>query len=410
MYKARNGDGSQWHDEASDKWKVEVSLPKSPEGKRRRTRRTFKTVSEATEGKRRLVAERDAGRLTEIRHETVAAYGIAWVRNVKALHVRPGTASDYEYRLRNNISPYLGSIKITELTTDAVEEWLATMRRGGKSAATINGARQVLMAVCKHALRNRVIPFNPVEPTSPVRRQPNDPTQVRQAWDLEEITRVLDCARDNDDLDAFLHLMLHLGLRPGEALALRWRDITADKTSLWVNGTLKEERRLLPNGQGVVRQVIAEPKTPASRRRLPIDDALQAALSRQRLRQDVYRTMHYGKWVETDHIVTTGYGTPVSASNLRRRFAKFLHSIDVRYIRFHDMRHSVATLVLGDANLPIEKASQALGHTRIDTTKQIYARHVPRYNDDFVEGIKRLLPKAPAPVAQKLMDASNEHP
>jgi integrase len=265
MSKARNGDGSLWHDEVSDKWKIEISLPVGPGGKRRRTRRTFATKTQAKEGLRRLVAERDAGRLTEIRHETVAAYGIAWVRNVKALHVRPGTASDYEYRLRHNISPYLGSIKITELTTDAVEEWLATMRRGGKSAATINGARQVLMAVCKHALRNRVIPFNPVEPTSPVRRQPNDPTQVRQAWNLEEITHVLDCARDNDDLDAFLHLMLHLGLRPGEALALRWRDITADKTSLWVNGTLKEERRLLPNGQGADRVSHSEPSTPWSR-------------------------------------------------------------------------------------------------------------------------------------------------
>ena len=71
------------------------------------------------------------------------------------------------------------------------------------------------------------------------------------------------------------------------------------------------------------------------------------------------------------------------------------------------MRHSVATLALGDANLPIEKASQALGHTRIDTTKQIYARLVPRYNDDFVAGIENLLPKAPPVVVDRLSETTN---
>jgi hypothetical protein len=56
----------------------------------------------------------------------------------------------------------------------------------------------------------------------------------------------------------------------------------------------------------------------------------------------------------------------------------------------------VAFLVLNDANVPIEKASQALGHTRIDTTKQIYAGHVPRYNDDFIAGIASVLPTTQA--------------
>ena len=67
----------------------------------------------------------------------------------------------------------------------------------------------------------------------------------------------------------------------------------------------------------------------------------------------------------------------------------------------------MTTLALGDANLPIEKASQALGHTRIDTTKQIYARLVPRYNDDFVAGIENLLPKAPPVIVDRLSETTN---
>jgi integrase len=113
------------------------------------------------------------------------------------------------------------------------------------------------------------------------------------------------------------------------------------------------------------------------------------------MRQAVAR-ISQGNWHNSGYVLTSAVGTPISAPNLRLRFKKFLTSIDVRYIRPHDLRHTVAFLVLNDANVPIEKASQALGHTRIDTTKQIYAGHVPRYNDDFIAGIASVLPTTQA--------------
>jgi integrase len=395
MPKRGNGEGSVWYDEGSRRWMAEVSLPTGPGGKRQRTRRRFLTRAEAVKARTKMLAERDQGLLTIVRNETVLDYGLHWARNVKALAVRPSTAADYEYRLRQYIAPYLGHIRLSDLTADHIERWLQTMRRSGKSAPTVNGARQVLHGICRHALRNRVIPFNPVESTQPVRRHPDDPTQVRPAWSLVEVTTVLAAAREDDDLDTFLHAMLHLGLRPGEALALRWADVQADR--LWVNHTLKQDRRILPDGRGVVRLRLDAPKTAKSQRPLPIPAGLAAAFERQRLRTSIRNVSNPADWVDSDFVIVSRRGTPVHPSNLRRRYLKFLQEIGIRYIRFHDLRHTVATLALGEGNLPIEKASQALGHTRIDTTKQIYASHVPRYNDDFVEAIGCLLPEA-APV------------
>jgi integrase len=395
MSKARNGDGSLRQGQRG-KWIVEISISSGPDGKRKRTRRTFNDKDTAKKALRKMVAERDNGLLTVVHNDTVLSFGLHVIRDVKALHVRPGTASDYEDRLRSQIAPYLGKIKIVDLAPEHVERWLSALRNSGKSARTINGARQVLLAICKHALRKRLIPFNPVDLTSSVRIQHDDPTQVREPWSREEANKVMTAARgrlDQSELGIFLCLMLYLGIRPGEALGLRWCDIEEDGQHLWINGTLKNERRFLPDGSAASRLVMVDPKTKASRRRLKIEESLATALMSERRRQGRLQAAARGDWQVTGNVVCTIVGTAVSASNLRRRFKLFLDEIGVRYIRFHDIRHTTATLLLNVADLPIEKVSQALGHTRIDTTKQIYARNIPRYNDDFTEGISGLFPE-----------------
>ena len=394
MSKARNGEGSLRHDAKSGKWIIEISLPAGVDGKRKRTRRTFDTLTEAKKGKLQLLGQRDQGKLTIVRSDTVFNYGLDWIHTVKSLTVRPTTANDYEARLRREIQPYLGHLRLVDLTAPQVDAWLSALRRKGLSADTTNGARRVLNMLCKHAQRTGVIPHNPVAATDPVRRQASDPTHVREPWGLDEVNRVLDAAIESP-IGCFLHLMLHTGLRPGEALGMRWVDVDLPNRQFFVTGTLKDERRILANGKGVVRMVRNEPKTAASRRRLPISDALQEALIRHQTQQAVAEHKAGLAWKKSGYVLTTSVGTPISASNNRRKYKEFLTDIEVRYIRPHDLRHTVITLVLNEGDLPIEKASAAAGHTRIDTTKQIYGKVIPRYNDAFIDCLSPLLPQAP---------------
>jgi integrase len=285
---------------------------------------------------------------------------------------------------------------MVDLKPAHVDRWMAALRKAGKSANTVNGARQVLGAMCKHANRTGIIPTNPVLATDPVKRQKGDPTQVKEPWSLDEVFKVLREACD-DPLDGFLHVMLHLGLRPGEAMGLRWEDVDLTKRTLTITGTLTDTQVFMPDGQGVVRQVRNDPKTAASRRILPIDEALATSLDRQQMRQAVQQVSSGERWVDTGYVFTTSVGSPFSLSNLRKKYQKFLDRIEVRYIRLHDLRHTVARMALDTGNVPIEQASQALGHTRIDTTKQIYAGYVPRYNEEFVAGLSSILPAAPRP-------------
>ncbi len=400
MAKARNGEGSIFPTKGSNgqtKWVVEVSLGYGPDGKRRRTRRQFDTQKEAVEARLRLGKENFDGTLTTISGETVRTYGLAWVRGPKAMQVRQTTAADYEARLLREVFPTLGGVRMIDLRPAHIDKWMAGLKRSGRSAATINGARALLNGLCKHAYRQGVIPTNPVLATDPVKRQRGEPTRVKEPWTHEEACKVLNAAWD-DELDCFLHLMIHTGMRPGEALGLLWQDVDLTNRRLSITGTLKEARLLTPSGAGVVQLIRNDPKTAASRRELPISDALAESLGRQQMRRSMHQMVSDGEWKDTGYVLTTSVGTPYFLSNLRKKYQLFLKQIGVRYIRLHDLRHTVARLSLDAGNVPIEQTSQALGHTRIDTTKQIYAGYVPRFNEEFVAGMSRILPPPRNPV------------
>ena len=172
--KARNNEGSIFKKTLKDGTVVhivEISLGMKANGKRRRTQKTFKTLSEAKQGRVQMLNAQQEGRLTEVRNETVYTYGLWWAREVKPQHIRETTAADYEDRLRRYVFPFLGSIRMVDLKTEHIVRWMNELKKSGKSTNTINGARRVLTGMCKYAARTGVIPFNPVLATDSMRRQ-----------------------------------------------------------------------------------------------------------------------------------------------------------------------------------------------------------------------------------------------
>ena len=394
--KARNNEGSIFKKTLKDGTVmhiVVISLGIKANGKRRRTQRTFKTLAEAKRGRVQMLKAQQEGRLTEVRNDTVYTYGLWWTREVKPQHIRETTAADYEDRLRRYVFPLLGHVRIVDLKTEHIISWMNELKRSGKSTNTINGARRILTGMCKYAARTSVIPFNPVLATDSMRRQVGEKSQVHEPWNQEEMSKVLRAVVTNSKLDCFLHLMMHTGMRPGEVLGLRWQDIDDATSLLSVTGTLKQARRITPGGQGVVRMERNEPKTLASRRPITISPELGQALDRQKMYESLARITAGQNWVESGYVITTLVGTPVSLSNLRKAYIKFLSANTFRYIRLHDIRHSVATLSLG-LGIPIEQVSQVLGHTRIETTKSIYAQYVPKFTENFSSVLSASLPSA----------------
>jgi len=405
--KAGNGEGSVYRRIKHGKpvWVAQVSLGRDAKGKRQVTTRNAPTEAAARKLLRQMQGAHDEGRLAQQQNATVATYALFWAREVKPLEIRTSTAAGYEDVLRRYVIPHLGNRRLHEVRAKDVQAWIVMLGKRGLSANTINQARRLLNGMYRHAERQGIVGNNPVRATDPVKRQAHAKTQVRQPWTREETLRALATVGELDDLGCYLYLMLHTGMRPGEGLGLRWADVALEVRQLVITGTLKEERRLDPSGKGVVRLARNAPKTTASKRRLPISPDLAAKLSAQRMRQDIWRMVSQDpeQWNPDGYVFTTKVGTPISASNFRKRFYAALQKNGIRQIRLHDLRHVVAVVSL-EAGTPIEGVSQGLGHTRIDTTKQIYAGHVQALNDRFGASLAEVLKPAAAGLAMHSVD------
>jgi integrase len=387
------GDGAIWSvrkPNGAIVWKVEISLGLSDDGKRRKTRRTVATKAEAIELRRVLNAKKLQGELQKKVSVRFEDFSIHWVREVKTQRVRATTASDYEYRVRQYLIPYFLGQNIDEIRPVEIQRWTSKLRSKGLSTNTVNGARRILFGIFRYAVRQGVVPTNPVEATDALKSQPDEVSQVRLHWSKQEAIQVLAAARKTPELDLFIYLAIFLGLRHGELLGLTWSALDLENQTLSVVQTLTDLRTVNPDGTGQVRSVVNPPKTAASRRTLHLSEQNMAAIERHKRIQSIRRLQSGDLWVETDYIFTSTIGTPMSQTNSLKAFKDFVRSNGLRYIRIHDIRHTTAVLAL-EAGASLEWISQAFGHTGTEITKSVYAPYVQVLNDKFVESLAKYL-------------------
>ncbi|GAC1340176.1 MAG: site-specific integrase [Candidatus Dormibacteria bacterium] len=373
--KRGNNEGSISH-YGDGRWVARVTLP---DGRRRAfyaaTRQdAAHKLAEVLHGVTRGTVE-PAGRLT------FGDFAATWLKASRA-SVRLTTWAGYERYLRIHVVPRIGRVPMARIGAADLQQLYADLLDDGLKPMSVRHVHAILHRVLGQAVRWDAAVRNVADLVDP-------PRVIRTEMSVlspEEARRFL-AAAAGDRLEALYVLAVTTGMRRGELLALRWKDVHLDRAKLSVVATQQREGGL----------AIAETKTARSRRSISLPGITVAALRRRRMLQAEERlAAKPGEWEESGVVFTTAVGSLIEPGNLlRRSFFPLLARAGVPRIRFHDLRHTAATLMLSEGIHP-KVASEILGHSTVSITLDLYSHVTESVASEAAQRMDRLLTPDPA--------------
>jgi integrase len=338
-----------------------------------------KTRQEVSKKLTKAMADRDGGLVFDDEKLSLGEYLDRWLNDSVRDNVRPRTLDSYRLQVRQHITPALGRIKLKNLSPAHVQRLYRSKLDAGLKPSSVRTIHAALHRALKQAVRWGLVPRNVTDAVDP-------PKLVREeinALSPEEARRFLATAR-GDRLEALYVVAVHCGLRRGELLGLRWSDVDLDAGTLRVNRQLQRMR----DGSGLV---FSEPKNNKSRRTIRLTNGASEALRRHRKRQ-AEENLRWGTLYQDQGLIfATLIGTPMHPSNIdKRSFKPLLIKAGLRPIRFHDLRHTCATLMLSQGVNP-KIAQERLGHSTIAQTMDTYSHVLPDMQDQAAAALERAL-------------------
>jgi integrase len=289
--------------------------------------------------------------------------------------VRQRTYERYESIVRVHLGPSIGRVKLKALTPAHVRGLYREKLDAGLAPQSVLHIHRTLSKALKQAHDDGLIPRNAAGPVRP----PRPRGEEIRPLDREQVKALFEAARE-DRLEALYVVAVTAGLRRGELQGLKWEDVDLEAGTLQVRRTLSE-----PKGE----YIFEAPKSGKGRSvRLTCKATL--ALREHRKRQLGERMEHAGLWEDHSLVFASGVGTPISGGNLNRAFKVTLRRAGLPAIRFHDLRHTCATLLLRQGVNP-KYVQELLGHADISLTLNVYSHVLPDMGDAAADAMDAAL-------------------
>ncbi|MEX2529848.1 MAG: site-specific integrase [Gemmatimonadota bacterium] len=425
-------------------WRVRVYIGQDPDtGKRKYVTKTRTRKKDADKEARRLEDLKEMGAATAISKEPLSKYLRRWLEQVKKGSLRARTWEDYSGVLRRYIeepaddAPPIGKIRLDRLTPHAVQELYHYMQEEeGLSPRTVRSLHAVVRQGLAHAARTGAAARNVAD----LVELPKQDRREVKAMSPEEANRFLEAARA-DRYYPLWCVLLTGGLRPGEALALRWADLDLDAAKIHVQRTLTrrgaakvcecghDREKHKRDGYGVCEVPgcdgcetytsakgwkLAEPKTSRARRVVVLPTFAVEALREWKPVQARERLQLGAEYQDHGFVFATEFGRPLDGANLyARNFNRIMAAAELGEweeeepkpegqpgptkartfrpaFRMYDLRHTAATLLLRQGVNP-KVVSERLGHASVAFTMDVYAASLPDLQHEAAAGLETML-------------------
>ena len=390
------GEGSVWpyQTKAWERW----AIGHPSFGTRRNVSGWGKTKRTAQQALRDMLTDASRGELVDPSRQPTGAYLDEWAAG---LRLAPSTIASYRKNIRLHITPALGTVPLAGLTTERIDRLYRDLERGGRadhregeglSPRTVRYVHTILSAALGAAVKTRRLARNPAAAASPpTAKQAKAPEM--HPWTAGQLGAFLGWAREHAQAGFPLwHVLAFTGMRRGEALALRWRDVDLDAATARVRRSAGMIRNA-GEGAGVV-----EGDTKSGKPRLVDLDAPTVAVLRVHKRERGALALQLAR----DDALVFGdiEGRHRNPEHVSRQFARDVERCSGELgndalpgIRLHDLRHSHATVLL-TAGVPVHVVSQRLGHTSAVVTMTVYAHVLPGSQRDAADRFAALVEEA----------------
>jgi integrase len=353
----------------------------------------FKSQKEARTWLQETLSQIEHGMTLVASRASLKDYLAEWLETRKS-SVRLKTIRQYSQVVRQHIVPTLGDIKVKDLRPDQIQALYNTKLNSGVSQRTVIEIHKVLHTSLSMALKWGLIIRNPADAVTRPRKKR---TEMKTLSDSQ--VRVFLSAAEQTRYSALFYLALNTGMRLGELFGLKWSDIDWDHRRLQV----KRQLQYL-SGHGLI---FLEPKTAASRRMIVLSENAINKLRTHLEQQDSDRLFAGDQWQENGMLFSTKIGTPMFPANMYKDFKILLKKLDLPDIRFHDLRHTAATLMLQQGIHP-KIVQERLGHSDIGMTLNTYSHVLPSMQEDAAEKLDELL--RPIDVTAKIKKIGKNQP
>lgn len=343
-------------------------------GKRKRKKqRGFKTKRDAEKALALIEADVYKGTYFEPSSIAYKEHLLDWYKSKKnSINIQ--TAGTYDSIIHHRILPSLGHESLSSLTPIHLQNYVNELNDEGLASATIKKIYNIIKSSLDYAVNMELLPSNPIKKI----QLPKDKKTEMTVWEVAEMKIFLKVAKKDRFYIAF-HLAITTGMRRGEILGLRWKDIDFHKGVLYVRQTLSKDGK----------QFIAGAKTASSVRSITLPNETLLTLQTHKVGISKERLKYGPDYMDHDLVVCTTKGTPVNPNNLKRTYNTLIKEAGVTKIRFHDLRHSHATMLL-EQGVHAKVISERLGHSNIKTTLDIYSHVLPNMQEEAANQIDAL--------------------
>lgn len=356
------------------RYEVVVDLGLHPTtGKRQQRSKTFTTKKEAQKYLTAWLTAIDGGTAVDHSPETVAQAFAYWLETQVKPRLRAKTAYDYEQTITKHILPALGAVPLQKLTAAQVQAFYGALQVAGVGVRTIRLCHLHLHQVLAQALKLGTVTR---DVTTMVTQPQEHPKEMRVWEDIAHVHAFLAVAGQST-YGPIWSLALATGLRRGELLGLRWKDLDLEGQVLRVRQTV-----------GALRGApeFKPPKTRSSRRDVPLPAVMVGLLREHRRRQNEERLRLGEYWHDHDLVFAAANGNPINPDNVSRDFVRLVERAGVPWIRVHDLRHTHVTHALG-AGANLKALSESIGHADVGITLRTYTHVMPTQRLEVAEKV-----------------------